>query len=183
MHRGLISDGGDAVWGGTAGSSLGGTQQLKAPSGFPPVIRYRLTSQPAPEDELFSEGATRIYLQRTIVKPGIELTPVWYSGGYCLQCLRIDYLARLANLPVAEVQRAIEPQISIRWSTLLDLHAEISRALAEQIQAINRLAKSLLLQPSELEGPLKIEVRIEDQRKDRSQPIPAVGPITFVIHP
>jgi hypothetical protein len=182
-----LSDSGDARMGGTAGSILGGILQLKVPSGLPSVGRYRLTSQPASQDEVFSDGATPIYLEHIIVEPGIERIPEWPPEAYCVQCLRIGYLAVLASLPATEVKRAIEPQISIRWSTLLGLNAEMSRALAEQIQAMNQLAKSLVsagaLLPAELELPLKIEVQINDQRKDQSPPIPAAGPVTFVIHP
>jgi hypothetical protein len=187
-HGVWLSDSGDAPVGdGMAGSILGGIPQFKVPLGFPPVTRYRLTSQAASDDELFSDGPSQVFIKHIVVAPGIETTPAWPPESFCLQCLRIGYLARLAGLSAPEVRRAIDARTSIRWSTMLNLNAEISHAIAEQIQAIIHLAKLLLsggaLLPSEFELPVMIQVGIYDQRANQTQPIPAVGPVTFSIHP
>jgi hypothetical protein len=187
-HGVWLSDSGDApVGGGMAGSILGGIPLFKVPAGFPPVTRYRLTSQPARDDELFSDGPSRVCLKHIIAEPGVEITPAWSPEGFCLQCLRTSYLARLAGLSAPEVRRTIDARTSIRWSTMLNLNAEISHAIAEQIQAIIHLAKLLLsggaLLPSEYEQPVMIQVGIYDQRVNQTPPIPAVGPVTFIIHP
>jgi hypothetical protein len=186
-HSGWVTESGETGARGYGGSLGSAIPTYRVPAGFPAVPFYRLTAIPKDGDELISDGATPIYSQRTMIEPGAARELRWTPEGHCVQCLQIGYLSDLAYLPRAKIERAIEPRTPLKWSTLAHLHADVSRALADQIAAVNDLAKSLVLsgalRPSELNMTLRIEVRLEDERKDRSQPIPPVDPVTFVIRP
>jgi hypothetical protein len=182
-HGVWVSDRGRLPGRGVAGSLASGAPTMPVPSGFPPIAVYRLTAQHAPGDELVSDGGTPIYSQRTIIEPGVERTLTWPPEGYCSQCLEIEYLAELAHLLKTEVDRCIEPQTPVRWTNLLQLNAEIAQALANQHTALKQLAKLLIsagiLDISELRLPLRVEVRIEDQRRNRSVPRPTFTSVEF----
>lgn len=180
----LSDDGQDWKTGGVVGSVPGGTVQNMLPSDFPPVIRYRLTSKPAPDDELFSKGPTPLYLRRVTIAPGT--IPPWPGELYCAWSVRIDCLATLTGLSAQEVASAVEGFGRIRWSTAANLDAEVSRQVRKQVKSINHLAKLLIqrgtLKPSEISAPLRIEVQISDQRKNQP-PVRSRETVTFTIHP
>lgn len=184
VHRFVISDFGEACCSGTAGSMLGGPLSLKVPNGFPPVYFYRLVSKSAAGDEMVADGPTPIYARRVLLKSGVEGTVPGEPEGFDHQWLRVEYLSRLAGLPVLETEIAMQPSTAVRWSASLD--ADISHALDRQVSMINRVGKSLLksgaLDPSELPIMLRIEVDIED-RTDRSRPLPKVPPHEFALAP
>ncbi len=186
-HSFWVTESGEIPASGMAGSLGSGNPALKVPPGFPPVPLYRLTATPAADDRLVSDGAAPIYSQRAVFQPGIQQTLHWAPEGHCFQCLRISYLSELAYASRPEIARSVEPRTPIRWSDLAHLNADAWQAIADQIAAMKGLAKLLIsagaLRPSELDLPLKIEVRIEDQRQDRSQPIPAIDPVPFSIRP
>ncbi len=178
-----VSDTGELTPPGEAGSLSGGALRMRVPPGFPPVAWYRLTSEHGPGRQLVSEGTTPIYSQRTILDPGVDRTLAWPPEGYCLQCLRLQYLAELAQMSNVEVNRAIEPQTAVRWTNLLQLNAEISRALTDQKAAIAHLVKSLAsagaLKTSQLGMSFHLEILIEDQRSHQSVPLPRSSPVSF----
>jgi hypothetical protein len=184
-HSGWITDNGEAPGRGYGGSLGSGSPTFNVPLGFPPVPFYRLTALPKDGDELISDGARPIYAQRKLIEPGVNRELRWTPEGYCLQCLRIDYLSELSYLPRTAIARAIEPQTSLRWSTLDRLNTDVSRALSDQILAVKELAKSLVssgaMKSSELGMSLQIDVRLEDQRSDQSQPLPTIPPVKFVL--
>jgi hypothetical protein len=166
------------------GGSLGsGSPTLRVPLGFPPTGFYRLTGHPAQRDELASDGAIPIYLQRIVMEPGQERTLSWPPEGYCARCLEIGYLADLARASTDEVDRAVEPQTAVRWTNLFKLNSEVAVAITNQQSALRQLAKSLMtagaIERSELAMSLHIEVMIEDQRSDRSTPLPKFPPVEF----
>jgi hypothetical protein len=182
-HSVWVSDNGVAPGRGEAGSLASGSPTLRVPPGFPPVGVYRLTAQPAPDDELVSDGAVPIYSQRAIIEPGVDRTLAWLPEGYCSRCLEIGYLAELAHVSNSDVSLAVEPQTAVKWTDPMRLDAEISRSLAAQQAAVRQLAGSLVsagvLETRELGMALHIDVLVEDQRSDRSVPLPKYPPVEF----
>lgn len=182
-HWIVVSDDGMPPGRGFAGSLASGSPTMRVPAGFPPIAVYRLTAQHAPGDELVSDGATPIYSTRTTLEPGVERTLTWPPEGYCSQCLDIEYLAELARLSKADVERCIEPWTPVSWTNPLRLNTEIIQALANQEAALKELVKSLnsggALEISETGIRLHVEVRIEDRRSNRSVPLPAASSTEF----
>ena len=181
-HSFWVSATGKAPREGTGSSTGSGGSTGRVPPGFPPIGIYTLTAQHAPDAELVSDGGTPIYSLRKIFEPGIEST-IWSPERYCFRCLEIGYLAELAQLSRMEVERAVEPETDVKWTDWLHLHAEISPGLANQQSTLKQLAKALAsagaLQPSEFGTTLHIEVRIEDRRDNRNEPLPKYPSFEF----
>lgn len=171
-----VRDSGEPPGRGEAGSLLGGNTTVRVPPGFPPVGLYRLTGQGLPGDELIADGPTPMYSHRTLVEPGKEVIWDQPPEGYCFDCMRIEYLAELARVPVAEAWRAIEADTTVHWTNLAALAAEISRALEAQRAALHRLASAAGVTDSE--GMfLQITVSVVDERSDRAVPLPTILPL------
>jgi len=177
----FVSDTGEALAGGMAGSILGGSPTMRVPSGFPPIGVYRLTTQAAPDKEMVSDGEMPVYMQRTLLEPGVERTLPWPAEGHCWQCLRIAYLAELGHVSKPEVEHAVEPHTWVKWTNLLQVSAAITQALGDQQNALRQLARALTgagaLAPAELDTSLPVELKINDQRSDRSAPLPSYPPV------
>jgi hypothetical protein len=117
-----------------------------------------------------------------------------WSGGWrrrlerraCRQILaesreRVECLANLADLPTAEAAHAIRPALVVEWSTRAQVDAAITRAVKQQEIDINQLvlllASAGALKNSELGVRLRLTVRIDDQRNDRSVSLPQFLPV------
>jgi hypothetical protein len=182
MIRVSDTDTGENIPPGAAGSSLSALATCRVPPGFPPVAMYRLTAERTAGAELVSDGPTPIYSQRTVIEPGANRT--FTSGSsYCLQCLRVGYLAELPGISNDEAYRTIESHTGVRWSNPLQVSAAISHALAEQESRLRQLVKRLVsagvLESSELSITMHVEPQIEDQRSDRSTTLPAYPAVQF----
>jgi hypothetical protein len=171
-----VSDTGESPPHLTFTSVLSSVPHVAVPTGFPAVTLYRLTAQPAADYTLVSDGTTPIYADRTVVEPGANRILRQGGEGYCAECLRIGYLADLARLPSNEVDHIVRPLTPVRWTSPLQLRAEISQALAVQKVAIEWLVKMLrasgALEVSDLKRPFQVEILIYDQRRDRSVALP-----------
>ena len=103
--------------------------------------------------------------------------------GFCLQCLRIDYLTKLSGLTPGETELAIEPNSGVLYA---NLDAEIDQALERQTAGLIRLTKALsqsgALMPKELPIPIHIDIRLEDHRDDHTPPLPSVPSLTILLH-
>jgi hypothetical protein len=132
---------------------------------------------------MVSDGPLPIYYHRTALDPGVEQTLNYPAEGYCSRCLEIDYLAELAGTARIEVDRVVDWQTALRWSNLLQFNAELSRALMDQELALKHLASSLVsagvLDNSEVQMVLHINVSVEDRRSERSVLLPKCPPVEF----
>jgi hypothetical protein len=168
---------------GSAGSVMSGIASTQLPPGFPPIAVYSLTTEAAPGEELASDGPTPIYVKRAVIDASGSIN--WPPDARCFECPkncpecvweRTEYLANLAHIPNAEVDRAIHPQVIVRWTDLFQVEMEISRALAAQEAGLRRLVQLLAsagaLETSELGMKLHITVQISDERSDRSVSLP-----------
>jgi hypothetical protein len=182
-HSVLVSDNGDAPARGMAGSIASGGPTLLVPPDFPPVGIYRLIAQHSADDQLVSDGPVPIYSHRTALDPGVEQTLSYPPEGYCSRCLEIEYLAELAGTSRMEVDRVVEWQTALRWTNLLQFNAELSKALMDQELALKHLANSLVfagvLDNSEVQMALHIDVSVQDRRSDRSVSLPKCPPVEF----
>jgi hypothetical protein len=172
---------------GTAGFGMEGSATTQLPPGFPPVAVYSLTTKEAPGQELVSDGPTPVYVERAVVDPNHPIT--WPSDvrfprpENCPECQRerIEYLANLAHVPPAEAGRAIHPVLAVEWSTLVQVDAAITRAVAQQWAEMKHLvlllASTGALEKSELGLRLRLSVRIDDQRNDRAVSLPQFPPV------
>jgi hypothetical protein len=174
---------GEACCRGMAGSMMGGPLSVKLPSGFPPVHFYRLTGKPEPGDRMVADGPVPVYERHIQLKPGIESTMPGEPEGYCLQCLRIQYLSQLSGLTLTETELAVEPSTALPWSA--NLEQKISRAVSHQIDDMRRLSRSLrqsgALAPSEPGMMLHIRVKMEDHRMDKQPPLADFSSVKFIL--
>lgn len=182
-HSVWVSDNGDVPGRGMAGSIGSGRPTLRVPPDFPPIGIYRLTAQRSPDDQLISDGVLPIYSHRTVLNPGVEQALNYPPEGYCSRCLEIGYLAELAGTSRTEVDRVVTWQTAVRWTNLMQLSVEVSRALRDQELAFKHLASSLVsagvLDNSELQMVCHIDVSIEDRRSDQSVLLPKWPPVEF----
>jgi hypothetical protein len=137
---------------------------------------------------LVSDGPTPVYVERAVVDPNHPIT--WPSDvrsfprpENCPECQRerIEYLANLGHVPPAEAGRAIHPVLVVEWSTLVQVDAAITRAVAQQWAEMKHLVllpvSTGALEKSELGLRLRLSVRIDDQRNDRSVSLPQFPPV------
>ena len=178
---------------GSAGNGMLSSWNMRVPPDFPPVTLYWLTAKRVAGDELSSDGRTPIYRQRAVLDPGVDRRIDWPEDAQCFRCQpncpecqreRADYLAELAQWPVG-LDRVIRHQLILEWSTPAQLDAAISRSLAEQESEVRSLVQRLsdtnALQDSERKMAFQIEVRMLDERSDKSVPIPRHPVVEFRI--
>jgi hypothetical protein len=169
---------------GSQGAGMLSSTYEHTPPGFPPVALYWLTMERAPDAELVSDGTTPIYSQRAVIDPGVPREIHWPWDARCYRCQancpecqgeRVEYLAELAHMPKNEVYPIVHSQAILEWRSAAQIEAAISRALAEQEAGIRRLVGLLAatgaLRNSEFGKTFHIDVRIKDERSDRSAPI------------
>lgn len=118
-----------------------------------------------------------------MIEPGPGRDVSWPAVGFSNEWLEIGYLADLAHVSNEQVARAVQGWTALHWSNLLQVNAEISEVLARQQAAMRELTRALVsagaLEPSELRMTFRIEVKIEDQRSDRSVALPPYAPVEF----
>ncbi len=85
-----VSDTGEPVAPGMAGSVGGGNPTVKIPVDLPPAALYRITSQPSPGDKQIADGGIKMYANRTEFESGRESTWEWaqYSDSMDEPCGR-----------------------------------------------------------------------------------------------
>ena len=183
-HWVWVSDTGDAAPQGVAGSIMSGELKLRLPDGFPPVGLYHLMTEECPDCQMASDGPAPIYLQRNVIEPGGERELKLPGSGYCLPCLRVQYLAALSAGEPDETERAMRAQTSVQWrNNAQQVRAEIAQTVAlqevEVRKMVARLVKSGALKKSELGMTLRIEVHVDDQRSDHSAPLGEYPAVEF----
>jgi hypothetical protein len=173
---------------GQAGSGMLDISITQLPPGFPSILLYSLTTEKAPGRESASDGPTPIYVERSVVNTYHPIS--WPSDRSCFHCSenwpecqreRVEYLANLAHVPTAEADHAIRPALVVEWGTRAQVDAAITRTVKQQEidikQLVLLLASAGTLKNSELGVWLRLTVRIDDQRNDRSISLPQFPPI------
>ncbi len=178
-----VSDDGVTTAGGIAGSLLGGNGTLKVPDDLPPTGVYRITSHPSPRDEMIADGGVRMYAHRAQFETGTESAFEQPAEGYCYQCLRTEWIAKLAGLSMEEATNLTDRNTPIRWTNASAMRAEIQRSIDLQVNGLKRVARLLiaakLLKVEEIAAPFSIEVHIQDSRKNTATSLPELQPVPF----
>jgi hypothetical protein len=96
---------------------------------------------------------------------------------------RIEYLAALASTSAGELEPLFQSKTRVEWQSAASLKESIARETALQIEAIREFARRLARSGiTGLEGlQLQVLIEIEDARKSREVPLPAVPPRTFTL--
>jgi hypothetical protein len=178
-----VSDTGEAVVPGSAGSLGGSNLTAKIPDDLPPTALYRITSQPSPGDKLIADGGVKMYANRTEFETGRESTWECAPEGYCYQCLRTEYLAKLSGIVFDEVTSYVDRNTPIRWTNVAALQVAIQKSANLQVAELNHLARRLieakLLQPEEIGAPFSITINIQDSRTNTTIPLREIPAASF----
>jgi hypothetical protein len=178
-----VSDTGEAVAPGSAGSLGGGNPAVKIPDDLPPAALYRITSQPSPGDDLIADGGIKMYANRTQFETGRESTWEWAPEGFCYQCLRTEYISKLSGIGLDEVTSFVDRNTPIRWTNLAAVQAATQKStdvqVAELKHLVQRLIEAKLLQPEEIDASFSITVKVEDSRADKTIRLPEAPAVSF----
>ena len=168
---------GGGAGGGVFGARLGPGGPV--PDGFPPVGVYGLVLKAVPGDTLLAAGAHPVYYRRTVTAPGQPVSPSGDGGFTDHLGYRLEHLSTLSSLPLDTVRSAVEGAAKIRWRGIDAFMRDRNAAIEVQTQAIAQLAAGL-----ESTGALssagadslvvRLRIRTEDFRKDRSIALPVV---------
>lgn len=175
-----VTDSGSMTPPGVAGSLLGGVVTVTLPAGFPPLALRYLTCEAQPKDSAVARAPYPVFSHRTVLSPGVKTEWDRRPGGFDYQSLRIGYLATLAKLPFAKAEAAIQARTAVRWTDAPTLEADIARILALQRASIVQLGMNLIgfgvLNSEDFYAQRpQIDVELEDDRTDRSVPLPAAS--------
>ena len=174
-----VVDPGAGFGGGAGGGVFGGRLRPDGPvpDGFPPVGVYGLLLKAVPGDTLLAAGAHPVYYRRTVTAPGQPVSPGG-DGGFTdhLGC-RLEHLSTLSGLPLDTVHSAVEGTAQIQWRTFDAFVLDRDAAIDAQTEAVQRLAAALQ-STGALSGPeasslaIRIRIRVDDHRTDRTIPLP-----------
>jgi hypothetical protein len=179
-----VSDTGHYLPEGAAGSGMLSNSKMQVPPLFPPIGLYWLTAEHVTGDKLASPGTIPIYVRRVVMEPGVDRSLIYPEDGSCAPCEagcpkcqaeRIGYLSGLLHEPHQHLDRVLDRSTEMKWSSPAQLSEAIRWAVIEQQKEIRQLAKRLvsakLMEASDLDMVLRIEVLVEDRRSDRTTPL------------
>jgi hypothetical protein len=181
-HQFLLADQeGVGQGGGSGGGAYDGTRQLL--KGFPPIGVYQLTEGENPNSVLVSLGPRKTYYRRAVVPTDQQIGWAIPTRVTDRRLERIEYLAALARVPVAEAKDAFAPTSTIVWQGPDALAQRVASQLDMQIAAIERFASlSALRDITNLAGTrLQISSEILDVRAGQSPPPAAIPPRQFIL--
>jgi hypothetical protein len=174
----------DPVQGYGSGGSIGcgGTGYYRIfSSAFPPIATYQLKTTMAPGDTLLEPRPVPVYYRRTVITGGLnELTgtqsPVVSSEAR--QTLMARFLGAAGYLSEEKSEALFHAKTFIGWQSPAQTETETQTALAQQSAAIQSLIADIeqqgLLQAAGMRLP--VTITIDDQRQDRTQPLPTIPP-------
>jgi hypothetical protein len=186
-HRFIVVNPGSwgGYGGGVSGPAWGSGGWGAWPRDFPPRVVNYLTFDPAAGGALIAPGPRNVYAVRQEFP--LDLPPpssralsntfgVWKKP-------RIEYLAALASTSAGELEPLFQSKTRVEWQSAASLKESIARETALQIEAIREFARRLARSGiTGLEGlQLQVLIEIEDARKSREVPLPAVPPRTFTL--
>lgn len=178
-----VMDGPARSGGGIASCQGGGLSGIRAtdPKGFPPAGSFGLVINPGPGDRLLAEGPQNAYYR---------YFPFASCPGGCIGWQWIDrkasavrYFAWMLREPESDLRQITERHSRIQWAGRAAYRTSIRGELASQEAAIrsriNRLNADLR---RDLPGlALRVQVRVRDDRKRSTEPLPVVAAHTFTL--
>jgi hypothetical protein len=167
---------------GTGGGDCGdGMTQI--PKGFPPIALYTLQSTPGTGLVLLAPGPVDVYYRRTVV-PTDQQTGFGSCFSVNRMKVRIGYLAALAKMSAEEAEKLFHCEALIRYKGVEQFQSAIQQSMELQEQGIRGLIQAVQ-QRERLSGSgvvLQIVPEVNDQRQNRTDPLPTVPPRGIVLN-
>jgi hypothetical protein len=181
-HTFTVTDPGSGGFGGGIGSGgvgCGGLGLISMPKGFPPIGLFVLSVTPHQGSTMLAHGPRAIYYDRTVV-PTDKPTSFGPNGSPILnrESIRIGYIAELADLTVADVERLLHRYTSIQYRGPEELNREMEQAISAQQEDIRSLFQKIKvrgLAPTP-GATMKIVPLITDLRQNATSPLPPATP-------
>ena len=168
--------------GGGVGATCVGDGIDQAPKGFPPVARYTLDIHDSEAGNVvLAAGPINSYYQRTLVPSDRQVGLSTHDCGVDRMAVRLGYLAKLAVRRQDHVQENFQRKTTVYFTTSEAFAKEVNRQMRSQEQSIREIFGDVErsgLKAPEIEWTVVPE--IDDQRSDKSVPLPPVVP--WVIH-
>ena len=165
------------------GSGVCGDGMTQIPKGFPPITLYTLQSMPEPGLLVLAPGPVDVYYRRTVVP-----TDKQTGFGSCFSVnrmnVRIAYLAALAKMSAKEAESLFHCESLIRYKGVEQFQSAVQQSLELQEQGIRGLIQAVE-QRERLSGSgvvLQIVPEVNDQRQNRTDPLPTVAPREIVLN-
>ena len=146
-----------------------------APGKYPPIALYTLRTEFKPGRVLLARGPENVYYERSVL-------PKQKSGGsICrsetvLPYAKYEYLAKLSDEDPETVYRLAMGVTTIEITGAADFLSTAQRELDRQEAGIRRLLGSMSRFQTPVGLHLMIRVFINDQRQNKSEPLPAIEP-------
>lgn len=173
-----VFDGERTLGPGRAGSIPGGEHSVENPPGYPPHARYDFDMTPNPGVVVLAPGPRTVYYSRKITTDipdtfhDLAIAPAPNDAD------RIAYLQAMLG-PGDETRLQADTSVPVRWSTsdalvrqVEDSRREIERRYQAMLGVLVRAGRLTRDEAAALPSP--IDVRLEDQRKDKSVPLPSI---------
>jgi hypothetical protein len=176
-HRFTVTDleFGPGVGGGTGGGVYrDGVAAM--PKAFPPVVLYTLEDFPQRGSILVARGPRNIYCKRTVV-PTDQQVGIGSSESYLDRMpIRLEYLAEAAHVDAIRATELFHPETAIQYRGTEDFERQAQQNMTTQQQGIDRLLQCAKERGFSAAGVrLRIIPDVVDQRKDKTDPLPAVA--------
>lgn len=161
--------------GGVGGSSGG---SVRVPADHPPTVRYEFSLSATPGAIVVSTGHTPVFAMRKLSRgQSLPLGRRSYSSAGRMQA-RAHWLGAMLHSDLAAVHRNLARTEQVRWTDAATLQAEWASLRAavgadhDRLRALCRAAGWLTDEAAP--PPLPLTVRVQDQRRDRSTPLPTI---------
>jgi hypothetical protein len=169
------------------GGAIGcGDSVRRFPSGFPPIALYQLwAAMTQPGDTLLIEQPVPIHYRRIVVPTDGQAKWSDCQGDFtgARQTLLARYFSAIGGLAAEESYKLFNPRTTVEWHNTAQTSAEMEKLLTEQAASIEALIEDAqgrgLVQASGMR--LAIEATVNDMRRDKNVPLPALAPHEIVI--
>jgi len=165
-----------------AGASSGGASAGvgdgigENPPDFPPHAQYRFEAAARPGFVVLATGPHPIYYSRT-VSTTLQYQTSFPEIGGPTDDDRLDYLRALGSDTMMDVPLRAESRAWARWTTAEAFPRrveELRRDLERRYQYLQTTVMRATGVPLDAAAPPRIAIRVEDQRTDRSVPLPEI---------
>jgi hypothetical protein len=166
-----------SVGGGSGGSMSGfGDGRLDVPEGYPPLFLYSLTLRPAEGDVLLAPGRRPVHLHRRQLRVGFG-SSTRLTQERDLE--RLGWIADAAGTRSEDLPVKASSPVVIEWTDAAAFLAGVAAArdaiARGHADLVRKLVAAGLLGAGEAAGLRpRIEVEVEDEREDKSVPLPPI---------
>jgi hypothetical protein len=178
-HRFVVVDEGSGV--GVGGSSMctacGAGVPAPKSQGFPPIAIYSLGLKPATGSSVVAAGPHTVYYVLKHLTGDTTDTLSSCAETLDVADIREGYLAAFADVPEKEIRAGLHRQTSITFHNAGQFLRVAVESLQEQEQQIRHWFEEI-----DRKGPrtpkgarLRVTMEITDWRRDRAEPLPAIG--------